>query len=111
MHTSLDELPHTHDDLDVGISVRGARSVHELHWFLAPQAGCAGGALVEGWVDGGLWPLRHVDVSFFYFFFSGKRFVGKGQRKLQQGTVVEKSVARLQQGYLRPLAQRSEHWM
>ena len=110
MCTSLDELPHTHHDFDIGIAVGSAWSIHELHRFLAPQAGCAGGALVEGWVDRGLWPLRHVDVSFFYFFFSGK-FVGKGQRKLQQGTVVEKSVARLQQGYLRPLAQRSEHWM
>ena len=95
MHTSLDELPHTHDDLDVGISVRGARSVHELHWFLAPQAGCAGGALVEGWVDGGLWPLRHVDVWICFCFFSGNKLVGQEQSKLQQGTVVEKSVARL----------------
>jgi len=107
--TSLDELSHTHDDLDIGIPIRSAWSVHELHRFLAPQAGCAGGALVERWVDGGLWPFRHDGCFCLFYFFSGK-FVGQEQGKLQQGTVVEKSVARLLPGYLRPLAQRSEHW-
>jgi hypothetical protein len=95
MQTSLDEFPHAHHDLDIGISVRRAWPVHELHRFFAPQAGSAGVALIERWVDGGLWPLRHVDVWICFCFFSGSEIVGKEQSKLQQGTVVEKSVARL----------------
>ena len=95
IQTSLDELPHAHDNLDVGISVRRAWPVHELHRFLAPQAGSASGALVERWVDGGLWPLRHVVCLCFCFFSGNKKSAGKEQSRLQQGTVVEKGVARL----------------
>jgi hypothetical protein len=59
-HTSLDELPDSHHDLHICVTVRRARPVHHLHGGLdAPQVRGRSGAVV---VLRGRRPFRHYCV-------------------------------------------------